>query len=292
MIKLPWRRREPTSRAQALVEFALVLPILALLLVMAVDFGRVFYGWVGLNNAARVGANYAALHADAWVGPDNAAKQAERAAYFQQIVNDSKSINCSPKPAAANIAAPSFTAADGVSPVVGIPPLGAQARVELSCAMGLITPLASSLVGGPVQMRAASVFTIRAGSIDGIPVGGVVPTPTPTPTATPAPTATPTPTGSPTPTSTPCPLPIANFSAVPTKDFGPLFVTFTDTSQTFGCAVTSWSWDFGDGTTSTLRNPTHTYPAGAQKYDVKLTVDGPNGSNSKLIGSYIQVVGN
>ena len=29
-----------------MVEFALVLPILALLLVLAVDFGRVFFGWV------------------------------------------------------------------------------------------------------------------------------------------------------------------------------------------------------------------------------------------------------
>ena len=46
-------------RGQALVEFALVLPLLALLLVMALDFGRVFFGWVALQNAARIGANYA-----------------------------------------------------------------------------------------------------------------------------------------------------------------------------------------------------------------------------------------
>ena len=37
-----------------------MLPILALLLVMAVDFGRVFFGWVALQNAARIGADYAA----------------------------------------------------------------------------------------------------------------------------------------------------------------------------------------------------------------------------------------
>jgi Flp pilus assembly protein TadG len=47
------------SRGQALVEFALVLPVLALLLVVAIDFGRVFFGWVSLTNAARIGANYA-----------------------------------------------------------------------------------------------------------------------------------------------------------------------------------------------------------------------------------------
>ena len=49
-----------------MVEFAIVLPILALLLVMAVDFGRVFFGWVSITNAARIGADYAAQHPDAW----------------------------------------------------------------------------------------------------------------------------------------------------------------------------------------------------------------------------------
>ena len=50
------RREKPVSRGQAMVEFALVLPLLALLLVVAIDFGRVFFGWVSLTNAARVGA--------------------------------------------------------------------------------------------------------------------------------------------------------------------------------------------------------------------------------------------
>jgi PKD repeat protein len=161
--------------------------------------------------------------------------------------------------------------------------------------MSLITPLASNLFGGGVGLRASAVFAVRAGSIAGVPVNPVVPTGTPSPTATATATASATSTASgtatPTPTATPCPLPIANFFATPTKDKGPLFVTFTDTSQTFGCAVTGYLWDFGDGTTSTVQNPTHTYPAGSKKYDVKLTVTGPNGSNSKLIGSYIQVTG-
>jgi PKD repeat protein len=279
-----------------MVEFALVLPVIALLLVMAVDFGRVFYGWVALNNATRIGANYAALHPDAWILPDNGVKQSQRAEYAQQIVNDSKAINCTPAPTAANIANPEFTAADGVTPVAGVPPLGSQARVELACQMPLITPLASNLLGGGVHLNSSAVFTVRAGSIGGIPVGGAVPsataTPTPTPTPTPTSTATASATATLSPSPTPCPLPIANFFADPTKDKGPLFVRFTDTSQTFGCPVTGWSWEFGDGATSTLRNPTHTYASGAAKYDVKLTVTGPNGSNSKLIGSYIQVTGN
>ena len=50
-MKLPFRRHRKISRGQALVEFAFILPILVLLLLLAVDFGRVFFGWVALNNA-------------------------------------------------------------------------------------------------------------------------------------------------------------------------------------------------------------------------------------------------
>ena len=53
----------------------IILPVLLLLVMGALDLGRVFYGWVVLNNAARVGANYAALHADAWGTPADVADQ-------------------------------------------------------------------------------------------------------------------------------------------------------------------------------------------------------------------------
>ena len=46
--------------AQALVEFALVLPILLLLILGVMDFGRMFYTKMILTNAAREGANYLA----------------------------------------------------------------------------------------------------------------------------------------------------------------------------------------------------------------------------------------
>jgi PKD repeat protein len=54
----------------------------------------------------------------------------------------------------------------------------------------------------------------------------------------------------------PAPL-IADFTASPTLGPSPLTVSFTDTSS--GGDVTAWSWDFGDGVTSTDQNPTHTY---------------------------------
>ena len=50
-------------------------------------------------------------------------------------------------------------------------------------------------------------------------------------------------------------------------------VQFTDLSSGFG--ITSWVWDFGDGSTSTERNPKHTYLKEGT-YQVSLTVS--NGS--------------
>ncbi|MBS1667339.1 MAG: PKD domain-containing protein [Bacteroidetes bacterium] len=50
--------------------------------------------------------------------------------------------------------------------------------------------------------------------------------------------------------------PLANFSASPTIGCDPVFtVNFTDQST----GASSWLWNFGDGTTSNLSNPVHTY---------------------------------
>ena len=44
---------------------------------------------------------------------------------------------------------------------------------------------------------------------------------------------------------------------------------FTDTSTGIGL---TYNWYFGDGGTSTLKDPTHNYPAGNNEYDVKLKI--------------------
>ena len=54
-------------------------------------------------------------------------------------------------------------------------------------------------------------------------------------------------------------------------------VAFKD--ETVG-KVTSWSWDFGDKTTSTEQNPIHSYTA-AGHYVVVLNVDGPDGKSRR-----------
>jgi PKD repeat protein len=53
-----------TSRwhGQSVVEFAIVLPLFMLILLITIDFGRMFFSYVQLNNAAREGAAYAAAN--------------------------------------------------------------------------------------------------------------------------------------------------------------------------------------------------------------------------------------
>src|SRR5262249_29921459 len=55
----------------------------------------------------------------------------------------------------------------------------------------------------------------------------------------------------------------------------PLDIRFTDRSTG---DVTSWSWDFGDGTTSSEQDPQHLFTAEAD-YTVHLTVGGPAGTD-------------
>ncbi len=66
--------------------------------------------------------------------------------------------------------------------------------------------------------------------------------------------------------------PVASFTNVPTA----LTVAFTDASTN---SPTTWSWDFGDGNTSTLQNPSHSY-AGLGSYTACLTVSDSCGTDT------------
>lgn len=57
------RRRPPRTHGQALVEFALVIPVMLLLVVGGLDAGRLFFTWIAVSDAAREGAAYAAGNA-------------------------------------------------------------------------------------------------------------------------------------------------------------------------------------------------------------------------------------
>jgi PKD repeat protein len=78
---------------------------------------------------------------------------------------------------------------------------------------------------------------------------------------------------------------VAAFSASPTSGSTPLSVSFTDNSTG---SLTSWIWAFGDGNTSTEKNPVHTYNK-TGRYTVSLTVNNPGSSSTEIRTRYIAV---
>ena len=56
------RKKGNGEDGQAMVEFALILPIFLLILCGIIDFGWLFYNQLSLNNACREGARYAVVN--------------------------------------------------------------------------------------------------------------------------------------------------------------------------------------------------------------------------------------
>ena len=67
--------------------------------------------------------------------------------------------------------------------------------------------------------------------------------------------------------------------------------SFQDNSDVHGVPVKSWLWDFGDGGTSALQNPSHTYTA-ENKYDVSLTIQTTQGCSASRTIPGLVIAGN
>ncbi|MDF1570728.1 MAG: PKD domain-containing protein [Bacteroidales bacterium] len=78
--------------------------------------------------------------------------------------------------------------------------------------------------------------------------------------------------------------PIVRFSSNLTTAFPNDDIQFTDES----IYAVSWSWDFGDGTTSTDQNPTHAYGASG-KYTVTLEVTNELGTTTRVMTDMIEI---
>ena len=79
--------------------------------------------------------------------------------------------------------------------------------------------------------------------------------------------------------------PIADFSADNTSVAVNESINFTDQSTD----ATSWSWDFGDGNTSTEQNPSHAYTS-VDIYTVSLTVYNTYGSDTETKTDFISII--
>jgi gliding motility-associated-like protein len=79
--------------------------------------------------------------------------------------------------------------------------------------------------------------------------------------------------------------PVPGYSVTPNGSCKPpVTVQFTDNST----GATGWQWDFGDGGSSTLRSPSHTYTS-AGNFTVTLTVTGPGGCTNMISRNAVRV---
>jgi Flp pilus assembly protein TadG len=130
--------RKAADRGSVAVEFALVVPVLLLIVFGIIDFGRALNAQIALTGAAREGVRLAAL------GYSDAAIQARVAA------------------AAPDLSGISTTVVAACPPGAGP---GANAQVDVSYSFSFITPvgaivsyLGNSGFGGPVVLTAQGVM--------------------------------------------------------------------------------------------------------------------------------------
>ncbi len=81
-------------------------------------------------------------------------------------------------------------------------------------------------------------------------------------------------------TVTQYPSPVSNFGAVTGCQNAKS--TFTDSSKIASGSIKAWNWSFGDGATSTLQNPGHTYSKSGP-YKVKLVITSSFGCKDSII---------
>lgn len=72
--------------------------------------------------------------------------------------------------------------------------------------------------------------------------------------------------------------PSLSISASPTSGVSPLFVSFASSASDPDGFIASYFWNFGDGSSSSSANPTHTYSAGS--YTASLTVTDNSGATA------------
>ena len=244
-------RSRPHTRGQALVEFALALPVMIFVLLIAIDFGRVFFSYIEVNNAAREAANNAAAQAAYYQNGSESSQD-----YYNSAVNAaSQETNTQGQAGAtAPIVVSSPACFTPGSPPVSIScanapqdsqtasGIGNQVTVTVTQPFTFFTPLISNFFGSGFSLSASATAPVLNPLVAQISN----PTPTPTATATAGPTPTPTPTPTATATATPTPTP------TPT----PIVCTVPDYYHTYWSDTGSLNTWHNAGFTGTLTNNT------------------------------------
>lgn len=126
---------------QAMVEFALILPIFLLILCGIIDFGWLFYNQLSLNNACREGARYAVV---------NTAENADTLAIINHIENSATTV----------------FANDGVDITVTYSspgdPTSGDVTVSMEAEISFFTPVLSTIYGKEKTITSTVVMKVES----------------------------------------------------------------------------------------------------------------------------------
>jgi Flp pilus assembly protein TadG len=262
-------RRDDRSRGQSLVELALVTPILLLLLLGAVDLGRLFYAQITVTNAAREGAMVAALTPTSFAA--GAACDTATNAVTCAATREGQGGFVSVAPADVAMACtPSCTKTYGTT-----------ITVTVTGHFQLLTPIMWVFTGGPNVTfdRSATTDVIVTPAAAGIPSSSPSSSPSGSASTDPSASASASPSASPT-----CPPPFVGFTTTQSGKNNPVLFTSISTPTSGACAISYWRWDFGDGNTDAGAVGTTSHDYGNKgrgvTFNVTLTVTTPSGTFS------------
>jgi Flp pilus assembly protein TadG len=135
------QRNRRLSRAQALAEFAISLPVLLLIVAITVDFGRVYYFDLSIRDASFAAARYAGMNP------------------FDDAGIKSAAVNAAPSGVLTTtnvtITTPVVTGCDG-SRVSGCP-----MKISVSYLFAPITPFISSLAGSGITLSRSQTDIVK-----------------------------------------------------------------------------------------------------------------------------------
>jgi hypothetical protein len=173
--------RHRKQRSQALIEFALVSPVLLLLLFGVIDLGRAIFFYVTINHAAREGARVAVRASSALPtgtdvldavrgqmqgapvsapcpqGPISSSTPPSNSAWvYVTEPNPPSGVQATPPPNApgGEYAANATGSCNAVNPAVG----NDQLQVTIRFNLVLITPIVAQVTANRIVMQAAAVF--------------------------------------------------------------------------------------------------------------------------------------
>jgi len=130
------------EKGQSLLEFALIVPILLIILAGVLDLGRLYYAYVSVTDAAAEGASYAAIHPQAHARAEVLQRAQEASGALVRIDPTMVQVDC---PAVA---------------------AGAPVTVTVSYSFTLATPLLNVIVpSGELRLRAVATESILTGGL-------------------------------------------------------------------------------------------------------------------------------